>query len=280
MVDDIAKSSVTRRHSLSVLAAAGAAAFPFGAQAQPAAAARLLPGANVCVLTPQAVEGPFYFDPKLERADITEGKAGVPLALVLQVVQAGDCAPLKGARVDVWHADALGYYSGYPGQSDARNVSTAGQHFLRGTQFTNEAGQVTFSTVYPGWYEGRTAHIHCKVFLDDKTVLTAQVYFPDALSEFIYKNVKPYNTRAHERDTVNATDNLVNTNDPGYASFCSIKEEANRYLASLIIGVDRDAKESAGFRRGPPPSGGPRPRGSAPRAAAKGSLVPGVVKSE
>jgi protocatechuate 3,4-dioxygenase beta subunit len=276
MDDDLSSSALTRRQTLTALATAGATALPIRAQAQPAAISRLLPGAHVCVLTAQEEEGPFYLDAKLDRADITEGKTGVPLGLVLQVVEARDCTPLKGARVDVWHADAIGYYSGERDQGDARNVSTTGQHFLRGSQVTNDDGQVSFTTIYPGWYKGRTTHIHCKVFLDDKTVLTTQIYFPDALSEFIYKNVKPYNTRAHERETVNANDYVINVSGNDRTSFCNIKEETDRYLASLVIGVDRDAKESA-TRPGPPPP--PGAVGPPPRAASKskGSLVPGSI---
>jgi protocatechuate 3,4-dioxygenase beta subunit len=283
MTDTMTRVGLTRRQALTALTASGAAAIPFGAQAQPAAASRLLPGANVCVLTPEAEEGPFYFDPKLERVDITEGKQGVPLGLVLQVVEAADCVPVKGARVDVWHADALGYYSGYRGQSDAHNVSTKGDTFLRGTQFCDDAGLVKFATIYPGWYQGRTTHIHCKVYLAGKAVLTTQLYFPDALSEYLYKNVKPYNARVHERDTVNATDHVVENSGSDHASFCSIKEEPDRYLASLIVGVDRNAKPST--QRGPmgPPPDGPPPQGMGPPRAASGAkrrLVPGVVTSK
>jgi protocatechuate 3,4-dioxygenase beta subunit len=267
MDGELSRNALTRRQTLAALATAGATALPAGAQAQPAAMSRLLPGAHVCVLTAQEEEGPFYFDAKLERADITEGRPGVPLGLTLQIVEARDCTPVKGARVEIWHADAIGYYSGETGQGDARNVSTKDQRFLRGAQATNDDGQVTFSTIYPGWYKGRTTHIHVKVFLADKAVLTTQIYFPDALSEYIYKNVKPYNTRAHERETVNANDYVLNVSGDDRTSFCSIKEEADRYLASLIIGVNRD---------GPPPAGtnGPPPRAA---SRSKGPLVPGSV---
>ncbi|WP_219765475.1 hypothetical protein [Roseomonas alba] len=105
---------------------------------------------ETCRLTPQAIEGPFYRDPSLERADITEGKPGVKLDLRLQVVEGANCQPLPGARVDVWHGDALGAFSGYPGQTDTHAVSTVGQTFLRGTQFADSAGQVAFNTIYPG----------------------------------------------------------------------------------------------------------------------------------
>ncbi|MGZ8410044.1 MAG: intradiol ring-cleavage dioxygenase, partial [Hyphomicrobium sp.] len=83
--------------------------------------------AGACVLTPQAMEGPFYFDPKLVRADITEGRPGAPLDLTLRVIEHGPCTPIANARVDVWHADAGGIYSGYNGQGDDGNASAEGQ---------------------------------------------------------------------------------------------------------------------------------------------------------
>src|SRR5688572_5853337 len=90
-----------------------------------------------CVLTPEAGEGPFYLDPKLIRGDITSGQPGAPLQLAMQVVRAGDCATLANARVDVWHADGIGLYSGYEKQSGVGGISPAsavGKQYLRGTQ--------------------------------------------------------------------------------------------------------------------------------------------------
>ncbi|MBW1279526.1 dioxygenase family protein, partial [Escherichia coli] len=86
----------------------------------------------------------------LVRADITEGLPGAPLALAFVILDAATCAPLSGARVDVWHADADGRYSGYRGQGDA-GVSTRNAAFLRGTQFTGADGVANFRTIYPGW---------------------------------------------------------------------------------------------------------------------------------
>ena len=147
---------------------------------------------------------------------------------------------------------------------------------MRGSQRSNDEGQVSFTTVYPGWYRGRTPHIHVKVFLDDRTVLTTQIYFPDALSEFIYKNVKPYSNRPHERDTSNTTDYVLNKGGNDRTSFCNIKEEADRYLASLVIGVNRDANESAQTEPPPPPPGamGPPPH---PASRPRFTLIPGPV---
>jgi protocatechuate 3,4-dioxygenase beta subunit len=277
-------SRFTRRQTLTGLGAASGVALTGRrafAQMEAGTVAKLLPGANICILTPQAVEGPYYFDPKLERTDVTDGHKGVPLGLLFQVVEASDCSALSGARVDVWHANALGHYSGYQGQGDGRDVNTEGKTFLRGTQFTDAGGEVTFATIYPGWYSGRTPHIHFKVFLDDKNVVTGQIYFPDALSEYIYTKVAPYNSRSGTRDTTNDRDGILQASGGGRETFAAIKEEANRYLAALIIGIDREAKPSAqkgpagGPPPGPPPSGSP-PGEAPPGGGRRGTLVPGT----
>ena len=258
--------------------------------AGPPTATSIASQANVCRMTPRMVEGPFYFDPDLVRGDITEGRAGVPLRLHLQITDGATCQPIEGARVDVWHCDATGQYSGYDRQGDDQSISTKGEKFLRGTQTTSASGEVTFKTVYPGWYRGRTTHVHFKVLLDENAMLTGQMYFPDALSEYIFTNVAPYTARSAKRDTLNSTDWIAGA-DGDHITFASVREEADAYVATLIIGVDRAAgPEPAGFERPPgpppgaggPPPGGPPPGGPPPgmeggptRQRGKGSIVPG-----
>ncbi|HEX5932004.1 MAG TPA: protocatechuate dioxygenase [Methyloceanibacter sp.] len=176
MNQDRPKLSVTRRQVLA--GAATAASTVIGlragtAQTNPTGSTR--PNGKVCILTPEAVEGPFYFDPKLVRAAVAEGKVGAPLTVALQVVDAETCAAFNEARVDIWHCDGLGVYSGYARQETG---SAKGETFLRGTQFAASDGAVRFDTIYPGWYPGRTPHIHFKVILDDKDLVTDQLYFP------------------------------------------------------------------------------------------------------
>src|SRR4051812_34458095 len=133
---------LNRRQALSLLgattAAAGATAgggllLPQASALAQAAGGQslILPSGGVCVLTPGLTEGPYYIDPKLVRADVTEGRPGVPTELQLQVVDA-TCRPLANARVDIWHCDAAGFYSGYPGQGDDGRTSTVGAVFMRG----------------------------------------------------------------------------------------------------------------------------------------------------
>jgi protocatechuate 3,4-dioxygenase beta subunit len=208
--------------------------------------------AGVCVLMPQAMQGPFYFDPKLVRADITEGRPGAPLDLILRVIEHGPCTPIPNARVDVWHADAGGIYSGYDRQGDDGNASAKGQTHLRGTQITDADGRVTFRSVYPGWYPGRTPHIHIKVFLDRLTVLTGQIYFPDDLSARIYRERAPYNTRP-VADTTNDRDFLFKAGEREGGGIVMATEEKDGGLvsASLLIAIDRsgEAAKGQGWRR-------------------------------
>ncbi|WP_449395061.1 intradiol ring-cleavage dioxygenase [Devosia riboflavina] len=235
----------------------------------------LLQGADVCAIIPEVTEGPYYFDPALERTDITEGRPGIPLRIRLQIVDA-ECAVMEGARVDIWHCDATGVYSGYAGQGDDRSVDTTGETFMRGTLFADANGLVEFETIYPSWYRGRTTHIHFKVFIAENVILTGQIFFPDALSEYIFLNVAPYNDRAGTRDTLNSNDSIAAQSTR--AAYAFIKELDEEYLAAMIIGVDPNAQSSIGFsmdggdRPEPPadgagaPPGGGGPTGTADRS--------------
>ena len=138
-------------------------------------------------------------DEKLNRSDIrtdpSDGsvKEGVPLDLAFNVSKVSDtsCAPLAGALVDVWHCDALGVYS------DVRDpgFDTRGQKFLRGYQVTDENGTARFTTIYPGWYQGRTVHIHFKIRTDPDSEqgreFTSQLYFDDSITDQVHARA-PY----------------------------------------------------------------------------------------
>ncbi len=137
---------LTRRGALTLIAvsAAGAVMIPQRLFAQAADTSLLLPGADVCVLVPEVTEGPYYFDPALVRRDITEGRPGLPMLMRMQVVDTA-CTPIENARVDIWHCDAAGLYSGYANQT--RGAGTTGETFLRGTQFTGANGVTEFATI-------------------------------------------------------------------------------------------------------------------------------------
>ena len=161
--------------------------------AAPAAAA------DPCVVRPEQTEGPYFVDERLNRSDIRSDpsngfvKDGVPLAITFAVqrIDGSSCVPLAGVLVDIWHCDALGVYSDVqdPG------FNTVGQKFLRGYQVTDANGAASFVTIYPGWYQGRTVHIHFKLRTDPDAAqgfeFTSQLYFDDALTDIVHAQ-QPY----------------------------------------------------------------------------------------
>jgi protocatechuate 3,4-dioxygenase beta subunit len=190
-----------------------------------------------CVLTPTGSEGPFYFDPKLVRSNIVDGCAGVPLELAMTVVTTPGCAPIKGARADVWHADADGLYSGYRDQSGTGDVPASAKTnrtFLRGTQFTDDSGTVTFRTIYPSWYRGRTPHIHFKVFVGKDEMVTNQIIFPENVNTEVFKQ-PPYRDHKGVRDSFNANDRVLRSDGSGV--LCSAERSGEIYRATLVVGV-------------------------------------------
>lgn len=226
-----------RRAFLTALAAspialAGVGVFPRALRAQAEAEGLITP--NLCLVTPETTEGPYYFDPRLERADVTEDREGRALRLMVQVVDTA-CQPIPGARVDIWHCDAAGNYSGYARQGSDRALDTRGETYLRGHQPTDAAGVASFRTIYPGWYRGRTTHVHYKVILDARTVLTSQIFFPDALSNHLHQSVAPYAARGRQ-DTSNSRDGIARR--AGEGAFAAVEEKPGFHEARLVVGVN------------------------------------------
>ena len=204
----------------------------------------LLDGAGTCALTPETIAGPTWFDAKAVRSDIRDGRPGTPLDLAFRVVHAGPCTPVSNAVVDLWQCDAQGVYSGFasakPGQGgspggadeygDKESAATTAERFLRGTQMTDGSGVVQFSTVYPGWYPTRSAHLHLKVHLDGSTVLTGQLFFDDAVTDRVYA-ADPYAQHAG-RDTRNDRDAFFSP-----AAVLRLAPDGARWLGALVLGV-------------------------------------------
>ena len=147
--------------------------------------------AAACITTPQETPGPYELDliqnSAIFRSDITEGKTGIPLNLKLRIVNANDnCTPIQGARVDLWHCDKDGYYSGFKEPGYLGDMDLTGQTFLRGIQLSDANGFVVFNTIYPGWYSGRITHIHLEVFFNSFSKKTTQIAFPDKLNPKVY----------------------------------------------------------------------------------------------
>jgi len=174
--------------------------------------------AAAIVLTPQEEQGPYFVDGQLERKDVLYDtstgtvQSGLHLFLKITINQVvGEVVtPLTGARFDIWEANAAGVYS------DEASEDTTGENFLRGYQIADSNGVVEFLTIYPGWYSGRTPHIHGMVRLYSGTTLTymfeTQFFFPDSLTAEIYQ-LEPYASRASGQNTFNTTDRVFNYTD-------------------------------------------------------------------
>lgn len=230
----------TRRDSLARLgglvagAVAGGAALGRAEAADAADAGGTGPAAVAaglvrCVLTPEQTAGPFVTEGDAVRRNVTEGKPGVPLTLRLTVVDASTCTPIRGAAVDIWHCDAAGVYSGFAQEG------TAGETFLRGIQRTNAKGVATFRTIYPGWYPGRTVHVHTRVYLGGSVIHTGQLYFPDTVTDAVFRRT-PYRARPN-RDPRNAGDALFRNG--GARSMLKVTKQGTGYLGSITMGVSR-----------------------------------------
>lgn len=227
--------AITRRGSLVKLGGLVAAALGAGGLAKAAESdaagegpAGVASGLVTCVLTPEQMEGPYYIEGEKVRRNITDGRPGTPLTLRLKVVNASTCKAIRGAIVDIWHADALGLYSGFGAGAGSRT-------FMRGRQRTNAQGIAVFQTVYPGWYQGRTVHIHVKVHLGGNVVHTGQLYFPDAVTDAVYRRA-PY-TRRPGRSTRNSSDSIFRNG--GAKAQLKVRKTAAGYTGAITMGVVR-----------------------------------------
>ena len=232
--DDLTIGRVfSRREALALLGVAGPSLLFGGrrahAQSPPA-----------CIAVPQQTEGPYFVDTKLARSDIRADsasgtlRAGVPLALTFVVsrLDARGCAPLRGAHVELWQCDAHGLYSGVRD----RSFDTSGQNFLRGYQITDAEGKARFTTIYPGWYPGRTVHLHFMILTGRdarRTAFTSQLYFEDALSDKILARA-PYNARG-TRNSRNENDGIFRRG--GSELLLDVRDRGETLTANFPIGL-------------------------------------------
>jgi protocatechuate 3,4-dioxygenase beta subunit len=204
--------------------------------------AELLTGtAVVCRQWAEQPEGPYRRGTQPLRRDLVEACEGVPLRLGLRLVGADDAA-LTDGEVEVWHCDALGRYSGYPPPDDdappvgeataPRTEYLRDQTFLRGRQPTDTDGAVEFATIYPGWYPGRTVHVHVMARAAGRTY-TSQLYFPEEVTDAVFTRA-PYRDRP-ARDTKNATDEIFPTG--GEPAVLELWSHGGDYLAAARLQI-------------------------------------------
>jgi protocatechuate 3,4-dioxygenase beta subunit len=233
-----------------------------------------------CVVQPEMTEGPYFLDKQLVRSDIraepTTGvlRAGAPLVLTFAVtsVSGGQCTPLSGALVDLWHCDAAGEYSGFT--DTMQGFRTEGLRFLRGQQVTDASGAARFSTIYPGWYAGRAVHLHFKIraavpgAAASTYEFTSQLFFDESLTDKVHANA-PYAAKGR-RTLMNSGDGIFQS--AGEQMVLALADASGSYTSTFAIGMDltnaaTGRADGGGGMGGPPPGGRPpggRPPGGRP----------------
>jgi len=138
-------------------------------------------------------------DDGIVRADLTtsfgesSGVAeGIPLAFNLSIVEAATGRAVPGAVVYLWHCTAGGQYSIY---------EVTDENYLRGVQVADDAGRISFTSIFPGCYSGRWPHAHFEVYtsLEEATagsgaIKTSQLALPQADCETAYADSRYANS--------------------------------------------------------------------------------------
>lgn len=202
-----------------------------------------------CAVIPSETKGPYPLDGSngtnalsgIYRSDISgsdiTSTSGVPLQITLNLLNTNNsCAPISGAAVYIWHCDQYGQYSGY---SSSQNGYHAGKTFCRGIQVSDNNGQVTFTTLYPGWYVGRITHIHLAVYLNNNlnnTPKVSQFAFPQSVTTAVY-NTSPYSSHGQNTSVTSfASDNIFS--DGTTYQIATVAGSVNTSLtATLNVGL-------------------------------------------
>ena len=198
---------------------------------------------TACSETYEGEEGPYFVDDSasgydrsniLSNLDGTETQAGLPLTLTLYVFDTSNsCTVMEGVQVDIWHCNASGIYS-------AESVeSTVGQSWLRGYQISDSTGKVQFTTIIPGWYSGRTTHIHLRLrstydSTDDSGSNTMQLFFDQNLIDTLATSVSPYSSEG-TNPTTNASDRVYAQQEDGTTLLTLTGSNSAGYTASFNI---------------------------------------------
>lgn len=180
----------------------------------------LFTGNNSCILTPEVTQGPYYVTGEFVRKNVTEDQEGVPLTLDIQVIDVNTCDPLPAVYLEQWHCNATGVYGGIiaNGNGNTADASNINATFLRGIQKSDTDGVLTFETIVPGHYTGRTPHIHVLAHLNASLLENAtisggtighvgQLFFDQDLITQV-EATAPYNTNTQNL-TLNSEDSIM-----------------------------------------------------------------------
>ncbi|MCW3061372.1 MAG: intradiol ring-cleavage dioxygenase [Capsulimonas sp.] len=250
-----AARNITRREVLSIFGAAGVvmiAGCGGGGSSSAATSTGTTTGTTTgstasATATPEGEIGPYFVDDStagfnrsniLTNIDGTSKQAGVPLALKIYIRDTqNSLAAMEGVQVDIWHCNAYGVYS------DEANQGTSDQTWLRGYQISDASGLVTFTTIIPGWYQGRTTHIHLRVRSKYNNASstsdgsnTTQLFFSQTIDNYINTYVAPYNTKGNN-STTNANDHVYTPETEGEMEIALVGDYTNGFTSTFYINL-------------------------------------------
>ena len=284
---------VTRRQAVKVAGTAGAVNFlaPF-AGFTPTPALATAAAAGAAGLTPELTEGPYWVNTMLHRSNVLANshgggrQLGVPLRLYINVFEATTQKPMNGLAVDIWHANAHGLYSDESSQQAGGGTSsstgdTTTDNWLRGYQITGKDrglrakprhGQVSFQTIWPGWYTGRAIHIHVRVRKLNSTGATiagytTQIFFSNADNTRVLTGATPYNRRSPRTDPTTDENDTVLSSADFKTNIVSVKGSIGKgYVAVFNISADIAEVDATGSLSRPGSGGNPGPEEPPPTA--------------
>jgi protocatechuate 3,4-dioxygenase beta subunit len=193
-------------------------------------------GGSECALTCAMILGPCYDTVTFDRADVSEGKPGLPVRLALRVVDES-CTPIPGAVVDIWHTGVEGIYSGDINPFCSGGAPVPDEHYARGYQTTNADGRVDFDTLFPGWYAGRAIHIHFTIKIGTDAYVTSQLFFEQSLVDEIFAAHPDY-APFGEPDTTNAADGAASDLTDYTLAYARMTDGAMQAYKTLVIRSD------------------------------------------
>ena len=197
-------------------------------------------GVLSCALICETTAGPCTTATTIDRQDVSEGFAGLPVRLALLIVDADTCAPIPGAKVEIWHTQRTGVYSGItpsPKQCYVDDPTAATFMYFRGIRTAGADGRVDFDTCFPGWYSGRAIHIHFRVTRDGQTYATSQLFFADELNAEIFATHPDYSEFGQPNRT-NMTDGIIgDAADKANYVLDAARMPDGAMLASKVIAV-------------------------------------------
>lgn len=240
---------ISRRRALEILAVAGAGAMlgcGGGTKTTTTTSTTTTTGSSAsCTVTPEGEEGPYFVDDSaagfnrsniLSNLDGSNTQSGIPLTLSIYVYDSEkSCAAMAGVQVDIWHCNASGIYS-------AEDVErTVGETWLRGYQLTDANGLATFVTIFPGWYQGRTTHIHLRLRSTyDSTSTgetnTTQLFFPQDTVNTVNTTITPYSAEG-ANPTTNATDHVYSGEVEGANVLTLSGDTTNGFTSTIKLNL-------------------------------------------